>query len=125
MRFWTAHVHRDREPVLLRDGFAWGAFVLGPVWLLLHRAWVSAGLSFAALLLTGALLPNPAAGIATLALMVLLGLSANDLRGWALEQRGYAMHHVVAARSFDDALARLLTVRPELRTSFLPGMPAP
>jgi hypothetical protein len=118
--FWTAHLRRDREPVLLRDGFSWGALLLGPVWLLLHRAWVPAALGFAAFVLAGTLLPDAAAGVAIPALMLLHGLSGNDMLAWGLERRGYRLTHVLAARTETDALARLLTNRPDLRSVFMP-----
>ena len=113
MTFWTAHLADDRDPVLLRDGFVWGAFLFGPLWFLVRGAWIPAGLTFAAFLLAS-LLPAPASTIVTLGLMVLLGLSAQDLRAWSLAGRGYRLAHVVTARTESDALARLLNNRPDL-----------
>ena len=120
MTFWTAHLRRDHEPILVRDGFSWGAFLFGPIWLLLHRAWIPAALSFAAFVLSGALLPDTVSGIVTPALMVLHGLSGNDLVAWSLTRRGYLLSHVLTARTEADALARLLTNRPDLAGVFMP-----
>ena len=35
-------------PVLVREGFAWGALLFGPLWLAAHRAWIPAALALAA-----------------------------------------------------------------------------
>ena len=105
---------------MLRDGFSWGALLFGPVWLLLHRAWVPAALSFAAYVLAFALLPGMASGIAIPSLMLLHGLSGHDMRAWALERRGYLLTHVLSARNEADALARLLANRPDLMGTFMP-----
>jgi hypothetical protein len=114
--FWTAHLANDREPVVLREGFSWGALLFGPFWLLLHRAWIPAALSFAAFVLVGALLRDPFQDVVTLGLMLLLGLTGNDLLAWSLERRGFLLAHVITARTEADALARLLINRPDLVT---------
>jgi hypothetical protein len=118
--FWTAHISRDREPVLLRDGFSWGAFLFGPFWLLLHRAWIPATLSFVTFFVFAFRLPASFANVLIPALLVLHGMSGNDMLAWALERRGYLLAHVLAARTEDDAMARLLTDRPDLNGTFLP-----
>jgi hypothetical protein len=51
---------------------------------------------------------------------VILGLTGNDLRRWALEHRGYLLAHVLAARDRDEALTRLLVIRPDLVARFRP-----
>ncbi|MEI7712492.1 MAG: DUF2628 domain-containing protein [Rhodospirillales bacterium] len=114
MTFWTAHLARDREPILLRDGFSRGAFLFGPLWLLLHRAWIPAILSAVAFAIVAFRLPPTATGVAIPALMLLHGLSGNDMLAWPLERRGYLLSHVLSARTEADALARLLTNRPDL-----------
>jgi hypothetical protein len=53
-------------------------------------------------------------------LIVLLGLSGQDMRRWSLGHRGYLLTQVVTGRSELDALALLLERRPDLRGSFLP-----
>jgi Protein of unknown function (DUF2628) len=115
VKYWTVHLAAARPPVLLRDGFSWGALLFGPFWLLRHGAWIPAGLSFAAFVLTSALLPENIAGFVTLGLMLLHGLSGHDMRAWALEQRGFTLTHVLTGRRESDALARLLDNRPDLR----------
>jgi len=123
MRFWTAHIRPDTEPVLVREGFAWGALVFGPLWLALHRAWIPAALSLAAFVLANALAPAPVAGVLNLGLAVFLGLTGHDLRRWSIGHRGYLLTHVLAARDETDAWARLLSNRPDLAGRFLPVGP--
>lgn len=122
MKIYTALLRHDAEPVLVKEGFSWGAFLFGPFWLLAHRAWTAAALSFVAYLLI-ALLTAPALGpILGTGVAVILGLTGSDLRRWALEQRGYMLLHVLAARGWDEAWQRLLTYRPDLMERLRPGV---
>ncbi len=63
MKIYTALLKPDAEPILVREGFAWGALIFGPFWLAAHRAWIAAALSLAAFVLIAALVPQPAAPI--------------------------------------------------------------
>ena len=123
MKLYAAHVKAQAEPELVREGFAWGAFLFGPLWLVAHRAWIAAALVLAADVLIGVLAPPPLTVILGLGLAVLLGLTGPDLLGWALERRGYLLVHVVAARGKDDAMLRLLTQRPDLAEQFALDVP--
>ncbi len=120
MRFWTAHIRSGRPPVLVPEGFSWGALVFGPIWLAVHRAWIAAVLTLAATVLIIALAKGGAATALLLALIVLLGLSGHDLRRWSLDHRGYLLAQVIAARDELEALANLLDRRPDLKGSFMP-----
>ena len=120
MRFWTAHIRPGAPPVLVREGFSWGALIFGPLWLLAHRVWIPAVLTLAAAILIVVLAHDGTAAALLLALIVLLGLSGQDLRRWSLDHRGYLLAQVVSARSEPDALAHLLERRPDLHGSFLP-----
>ncbi len=120
MKIYTALLKHDAEPVLVHEGFAWGALVFGPVWLALHRAWIPAAISLAAFVLIGLLAPRPAATILMVGLAVLLGLTGQDLRRWSLEWRGYLLVHVLAAINRDDAFMRLMTLRPDLAARYRP-----
>ena len=121
MRLYTALLKADSEPVLVREGFDWGALILGPIWLAAHRAWIAAAISLAAFVLIAALASGSTAWILGAGLALVLGLTGHDLRRWALENRGYLLVHVLAARSQDDAFARLLTHRPDLANRYRPG----
>jgi hypothetical protein len=120
VRFWTAHIRSGAAPVLVREGFSWGALCFGPIWLALHRAWIAAVLTVVTTIVIVALAPDGAAATSLTALIVLLGLSGNDLRRWSLDRRGYLLAQVVVARDELEALGRLLDRRPDLRGAFLP-----
>ena len=129
MRVWTIHLPppppppaeagsppraaADAAPVLVREGFSWGAFLFGPLWLLAHRLWLATLLWFAVAAL--AVLLAPFGGAVVLpAAQFLLGCHARDLQRRALARRGYAQAHVVVERDEERALARLLAARPDL-----------
>lgn len=122
MKLYTALTRPDAEPVLVREGFAWGALILGPFWLAAHRAWIAAGIAMAAYVLIAVLVPEPAGAVAACGLAFILGFTGHDLRRWALEQRGYLLLHVIMATSMDDAFVRLLTDRPDLAARFRRGL---
>jgi uncharacterized protein DUF2628 len=126
MRVWTVHVPPalDREgspsrraPVLVREGFSWGAFLFGPFWLLANRLWPAALLWFVAAV-AALLLASAGGALALPALQFLLGCHARDLRRRALARRGYAQAHVVVERDEERALARLVAARPELAAAW-------
>jgi Protein of unknown function (DUF2628) len=130
MRVWTVHVPpppidtgRRRHfpwrtgaaaaPALVREGFSWGAFLFGPLWLLAHRLWLAALLWFA--VATVSVLLAAVGGAAVLpALQFLLGCHARDLQRRALARRNFQQVGVVVERDEERALARLLAERPEL-----------
>jgi len=107
-------------PVLVREGFSWGALLFGPLWLALHRAWIPAALALAAGILIVALTSDASAVALLLALALWLGFSGQDLRRWSMRHRGFTLFEVVMAPHEADALARLLERRPELAGRFLP-----
>ena len=122
MRFWTAHLRNtEDEPLLVREGFAFGALIFGPLWLVLHRAWIPAALSLAVSILFAVLLPAPAGAALIAALALWLGLCGHDLRRWSMRHRGFILTHVVAAHTEAEALGRLLTARPDLAGRFMPA----
>ncbi|MGH7118329.1 MAG: DUF2628 domain-containing protein [Acetobacteraceae bacterium] len=113
MSFFTAHVRANRPPILLAEGFRWGAFVFGPFWLLRHRALVPAALAAAALVAILAL----TTGVLLLAMLVtwalILGCNGSDLRRWSLERQGFLLSDVVVAPDREEAFGRFLARRPE------------
>ncbi|MGH7042721.1 MAG: DUF2628 domain-containing protein [Acetobacteraceae bacterium] len=121
MRIFTTHLRPGGTPVLVREGFAWGALLFGGFWLLARRAWIAGALALAAAVLIASLIHGPARGVLEAGLAVGLGLTGRDLVRSSLGRRGYRLAHVVAARDADAALARLLDVRPELAAAFVPG----
>lgn len=122
MRIWTAHVRPDTAPVLVREGFSWAALLFGPLWLLLHRAWLAALLAMAAGILVG-FAPGPWGGLLEAAVAVGLGLFGRDLWRWSLDRRGFLLVDLLAAPDEDTAMARLLERRPDLmQAAFVEAM---
>ncbi len=115
MKVFTSHFGAGRqEPLLVREGFSWAAFLFGFLYLAVHRAWVAAALNLAALLLAFWLVRAIGSGAPLLGLALLQGLFARDLRRWSLGQRGFTAGPVVAAADAEQAFARLLDARPDL-----------
>ncbi len=124
MRLYTVHVRRhwpdaDRDLVLIKEGFCWPAFFLGPLWALWHRLWLAAlvllvadvALSGAALLLR---LDGLSQGMVSVGFAAIVGFVANDLRRRALERRRFTFAAVVSAGGLEDAERRFLDGEPEL-----------
>jgi len=120
VRTYTALLKVDAEPVLVREGFSWGALIFGPFWLIAHQAWIAGAISLAACILIAAVAPEPAGGVLQAGVALILGLTGNDLRRWALEHRGYLVVHVLAVSGIDEAWLRLLTYRPDLAARLRP-----
>lgn len=114
MRFYTAHTRGPAPPILLREGFSLGAFLFGPLWLALHRAWVAAFASALAATLILWHTTAPAEPLLLLALATFLGLEGRDCERAGFARRGYELAAVLAARDAESALARFIAVRPEL-----------
>jgi uncharacterized protein DUF2628 len=119
VRFYTAHIRSGAAPVLVREGFSWGALFFGPLWLAAHRVWIPAVVSLAAFVMIFVLTDGRMAAALLIALVVLIGLSGHDLRRWSLDHRGYVLSQVVTARDELEALAQLLERRPDLKGSYL------
>ncbi len=124
MRVYTVHVppfsHRENDPLLIKEGYSWPAFLFGPLWMLIHGLW----LAFVALVVVTILLGVAADAfglgqvpqvIVSLAIAVLVGAHGNDMRRHALTRRGYRDSGVVAARNYDEALARFIDAEPPVR----------
>jgi hypothetical protein len=114
MKLYTAHTRARRAPVLVREGFSWGALIFGPFWLLAHRAWIAGVLTLCVLVVIAVLAPPALAASLLLVLFWAIGVFGNDFRRWSLARHGYLLVHVVAAPGEDAALARLLERRPDL-----------
>jgi hypothetical protein len=115
MIIYTSHVKPQLMPVLVREGFSWGAAIFGWIWLLLQGAWVPALLVLAAAvgaLKLAALAHSPAPLVAV---FLVQGIFGRDLVRWWLTLRGYQPGGPVAAATYDAALLRLLSERPQYR----------
>lgn len=123
MKIFTVHFRRhgldlDRDIVLVREGFSWGAFFLSALWALWHRMWlVALGIVVISVILNGL---NWGLGtdqtttlVLSLGMALLTGLFAQDLRRWTLERQGFAEFGIVAGDDEDHALARYLDANPQ------------
>jgi len=119
VRFYTAHIRSGAAPVLVREGFSWGALLFGPLWLAAHRVWIPAVVSLATFVLIIVVTHDGLAAALLTALVMLLGFSGHDLRRWSLDHRGYLLAQVVTGRDELEAMARLLERRPDLKGSYL------
>jgi hypothetical protein len=114
MKVWTAHEKPNASPVLVREGFSFGALFFGPIWLGAHCAWLPAGGLLLLTLMILLLTHLPASIILILGVALLTGFSGRDLVRWSVTRRGYLETMVVTGRNQYDARARLLDARPEL-----------
>ena len=90
-----------------RDGFKWGAFAFGPLWLLRHRLWlelfffiVVAGLLFVGREFYG-LEPEAMAAI-YFVIAVFLGYEGTSMLEGKLERKGFRCADVVAGSNIDE-----------------------
>ncbi len=105
-------VEAVERAVMVRDGFAFLAFLLPPLWLLWHRLWIEAAFVIAASVALTALGETAGFGFigAALSLLVSLfvGLEGMALRVNALRRRGWREWGVVEARNAAAAEIRYL-----------------
>ncbi len=106
MRIWIAQLRAHEPPVLMPEGFAFGAFLLGPIWLAAHRAWVPACVALAAAIVVALLTDGATLAVLELGLACLTGLLGRDLVRWHFHLRGYRLALVLAANDRDQALVR-------------------
>lgn len=82
----------DPAPAVVAEKFSWLAFLLPPVFTLVHGLWLSffAVVSVTLLvILAGAVIGPDAASLVYIALALLFGFEAPALRGAALRRRGF------------------------------------
>lgn len=113
MSVWTVHLRDGKPAVLVPERFSIWAMLFGPLWLLLHGAWIPAVLVGSAEAVIAALAGEVARPVLLLGLAWLVGLAGQDMRRWSLARRRYRLAHVVAAADEDAALARLYAEHPD------------
>jgi hypothetical protein len=122
MRIYTVHYRPEAgggDIVPVKEGFCWPAFLFGPLWALWHGLWVVALWLLALIAVVGAAGAVFALDAATamallLGAVVAVGGTANDLRRWTLERRGFSEEGVVMGGGEDSALRRFLANTPML-----------
>ena len=99
---------RANKVTFVKDGFNWVALIVPAFWLLFQRMWIE--LIVLLVLIAGLQWVfgpgehgRQVAGWITLALTVLFAFEANDLRGWALQRRGYQFAGTATGRGRDEA----------------------
>jgi hypothetical protein len=140
MRVYTVHVppfsYRNGDPILIKEGFSWPAFLFGPLWALADRLWLVTVALVVVLLALGTVLEtlgfdSTIQSIVSLAVAILIGAHGNDWRRRTLARRGFREAGVVAARTLDEALARYLDAEPppsrpaRVRANPMPPPPMP
>ena len=120
MRIYTIHEKEGAKAagsdvILVREGFSVWAFLFPPLWALIHRMWPVAFVLLA--IYAGlALLPQLVSGgdawgnLAVMAMMLVVGFLAGDLRQWTLKLKGHELTGVVGGRSLADAEHRYFSV---------------
>jgi hypothetical protein len=92
----------------VKEGFSWPALLVPLLWLIYYRMWIE----LIVLVLLYIALPavfgtdvrgEMLAGWASLAIAVLFGFEANDLRSFSLERRGYRLVGVASGRDRTEA----------------------
>ena len=120
LRVYTVHLppllSGNTTPVLITEGYSWGAFLLGVIWTLWHRLWIESAALLALFLAVAVIadfiaLSEPIEAAIILAISVLIGCSGNDWRRQSLHQRGFRDAGVVVGRGEEDALRRYLDLR--------------
>src|SRR3954447_9908540 len=95
----------------VRDGFHFWAFLLAPLWMLLHRLWLE--LIAYALIVGGAVFALRRLGVeesagfwVALFLAILVGMEASSLLRWKLSRRGFGQVGIVVGDNLEDAERR-------------------
>jgi hypothetical protein len=124
-------VVRADKIAFVKEGFCWPALIVPALWLIYHRMWIAL---IVFLVVIGGVQwlfgTDPravqAAGWVTLGLTALFAFEANDLRGWALQRRGYRFAAVASGRDRHDAERAFFTAwLPQQERASRPARPAP
>jgi uncharacterized protein DUF2628 len=99
---------RAAKVAFVKDGFSWPALFVPMLWLIFQRMWLELIVFFVVIFTLPWLFgageqARDMAGWATIALTVLFAFEANDLRGWALQRRGYRFAGVTSGRDRVEA----------------------
>ena len=115
-KIFTAYEKNDAaDPsdriALVREGFSWGAFIFGVLWLVYRGLWLAL-VGYVVLIVAmvaGANYCGLGEGITTALLaflQLLLGFAAYDVMRWSLKRQGYHFKNIVVAESPLNAARR-------------------
>jgi hypothetical protein len=113
--------------VFVRDGFHFWAFVLAPLWLLLHRLWLALliyAVGYGALSFGFAFArpSSTAQVIVALLIALLMGFEASSIWRWTLNRRGWATLGFVVAEDAEMAERRFFA-KWQNRSPDVPSVP--
>ena len=111
MRIYLVHVTPNTDPVFLKDGFSFMAFIFSGFWALWHRMWLVSALIFGGwvlleILLTFIVALNELRLVMTVSFSIIIGFGAHDWLSSSLLRRGYSLDGLVAAPTLEAALRR-------------------
>jgi hypothetical protein len=114
--------------LFVRDGFYVWAFVLAPLWLLLHRLWLAFVIYVAGNLVVGvgfALVRAPASVqfLVGLLIALVIGFEASSIRRWTLARRGWTTLGFVVGEDTEIAERRFFAEWTK-RSAVSPSLPA-
>ncbi len=123
------------ELIFVKDGFAWFAFYIPPIWMLVNRLWLEFVLYLAAIFgwvqFSSSLgMEEPFISISTLIISLALGFEGNNLIRWKLDRQDYKMLGTVSGANQDECELKFFTYwTPESGDmsaidNLLPGTPA-
>ena len=122
MRIYTLHQpskskNAAAEAVPVKEGFSWPGFFFSVIWALWHRLWFWAIAFAVANIVLGWVLARAGGNefvqsTASLALALIIGWTANDLRRRKLAKQGFKECAVMVANNKETALARYLMAQP-------------
>lgn len=104
---WGSGPQAAADAAFVRQAFSWKAFFFGPFWLARYRLWAAllvwAAAYLVLILASRWLLSANATFLISLALQILLGLEAAQLRETKLAAQGYHLAEIIAASTSDQA----------------------
>mgnify|MGYP001274707740 FL=1 len=122
MRIYTLHQpskskNAAAEAVPVKEGFSWPGFFFSVIWALWHRLWFWAIAFAVANIVLGWVLARAGGNefvqsTTSLALALIIGWTANDLRRRKLAKQGFKECAVMVANNKETALARYLMAQP-------------
>jgi hypothetical protein len=118
----ATRLERGEELVFVKDGFSWGAALLGPFYFALRGQWLGLLAYIAAavvlsLVLTAVGAEDDWISWAFLLLNIVAGFEANELKRWSLARAGWREIGTVSGAGLEEAERRFFE-------AWLPGVPA-
>ena len=109
LKLYTVHTksgsrHTQGQPVFLREGFNWMAFVLTFLWAFYQRLWLLGVVIFAANIVAAfalryGLLDQISVMLVQFALQFVVGFSANDALRARMQKQGYIFQDITSGDS--------------------------